>query len=138
MLRIRFATLAVALGAGFIGPASAQEIALGKEIYADRCAVCHGEAGAGDGPVGELFEVRPKNLTNLAAENNGAFPFSTVYQSIDGRRDITAHGNTQMPIWGEYFIADAIADPSINPKDAQMITQARILAVVYYLQTLQD
>ena len=71
----------LALGAS-VG--SAQETALGKGIYDDRCAVCHGSTGSGDGIVGELFATKPKNLTMLAADSGGAFPFSEVYQAIDG------------------------------------------------------
>jgi mono/diheme cytochrome c family protein len=31
-------------------------------IYARRCAGCHGETGAGDGPAGLRLEVRPRAL----------------------------------------------------------------------------
>lgn len=118
-------------------PAAAQDVAPGAEIFAERCAVCHGEGGKGDGLVGELFAQKPADLTLLAKNNNGAFPFSEVYQSIDGRKRIVAHGRSEMPIWGEYFMESAIADPRINEKDARMVTQGRILSVVYFLQSIQ-
>ena len=125
--------------AGFLisGTATAQETELGKEIYMDRCAVCHGETGLGDGMVGVLFDKKPKDLTQLAKIHNGAFPFSLVYQSIDGRREIESHGWSQMPIWGKYFMIEAIDDPGINEKNARYVTQGRILSVVYYLQSIQ-
>ncbi|MGC9368304.1 MAG: c-type cytochrome [Paracoccaceae bacterium] len=118
-------------------PALAQDAGPGAEIYAERCAVCHGEGGQGDGLVGELFAKKPSDLTLLAKNNNGAFPFSEVYQAIDGRREITGHGRSEMPIWGEFFMDSAISDPRINEKDARMLTQARILSVVYFLQSIQ-
>jgi len=122
----------------FGASAMAQESSVGQEIFIDRCAVCHGETGAGDGLVGELFDRKPKNLTLLEKENNGAFPFSEVYQSIDGRREIAGHGNSKMPVWGEYFMEDAITSRAIDPKDAKVVTQGRILAVVYFLQSIQQ
>jgi DMSO reductase family type II enzyme heme b subunit len=35
----------------------------GKEIYQLRCAVCHGESGAGDGPAAEFLYPRPRDFT---------------------------------------------------------------------------
>jgi len=40
------------------GSANAQDAFLGKSEFVQRCAVCHGEEGAGDGMVGELFATR--------------------------------------------------------------------------------
>lgn len=119
-------------------PASAQQTEVGKEIYLDRCSVCHGAEGGGDGVVGELLERRPKNLKLLAKDNGGVFPVDAVYQSIDGRSLIPGHGNPDMPIWGEYFMVQAIEDRAINPKDARAVSEGRILSVVYFLQSIQS
>lgn len=118
--------------------ANAQDAAIGQAIYQDRCSVCHGDGGAGDGLVAALFDKKPINLTQISKRNGGVFPFESVYQAIDGRREIRAHGFSRMPIWGEYFMQDAITDRAIDPKDAKSITQGRILAVVYYLQSIQS
>jgi mono/diheme cytochrome c family protein len=40
--------------------------AVGSELYRDRCAVCHGLAGAGDGPVAATLPVVPRDLTTAA------------------------------------------------------------------------
>ena len=127
---------------GFAGltalSASAQEIAMGRDTYQRRCAACHGEEGAGDGPVAMLFAQKPANLRKLAEQNNGAFPFSEVYQSIDGRREIAAHGRSDMPIWGDVFAVEALPMTVHPGVSADEIVQGRILALVYYLQTIQD
>lgn len=127
------AVTSLALG----GQATAQDLELGREIYNDRCAVCHGETGAGDGMVGELFAQKPGDLRMLAKENGGVYPIGEVYQSIDGRRDIAGHGRSEMPVWGTYFMVEAIEDPTINEKNSRMVTEGRILSVVYYLQSIQ-
>lgn len=134
----KVAMVATCLLVGLAGSAGAQETIFGKASYDRYCAVCHGENGVGDGMVAELFDQAPKNLRKLAAENNGAFPFSEVYQSINGRREIRAHGNSEMPIWGDIFIAEAMPKsihPGVEPEE---IVQGRILSVVYYLQSIQE
>ena len=125
------ATLASAVAA------QAQDASFGAKIYKDYCAVCHGESGAGDGMVGVLFTQPPADLRLLARNNNGEFPTQQVIDAIYGRRPIQAHGQTEMPIWGEYFMTQAIESPTIDPKDAAMITQGRVLSVVSYLESLQ-
>lgn len=139
MLRLKVtpaaAIAAFILGAGF---AAAQDAAIGAEIYQERCSVCHGETGAGDGIVAGPFDRKPRNLTHLAKENGGVFPFDAVYKAIDGRREIRAYGYSRMPIWGEYFMKEAISDPRLNPGNAREVTQGRILSVVCYLQMIQE
>lgn len=134
---VKAATMVTAATICF-GAANADPIEDGARIYSERCAVCHGSAGAGDGTVGELFAVKPRDLSRLAADNNKVFPFSEVYQSIDGRRQIAGHGASEMPVWGTYFMDSAIDDPTINDKNAKYITQGRILSLVYYLQSIQQ
>lgn len=135
---MRHAAAVVALVALGGSAAAQEEVELGREIYLDRCAICHGPEGAGDGIVGELFAKKPADLKLLSRNANGAFPFSMVYQAIDGRREIAGHGgDSPMPVWGEYFMQSAIDDPRIDPKVARAFTQGRILALTYYLQTIQ-
>lgn len=56
-------TIAVA-GVGFSTPALAADIEKGKAVYAQRCAMCHGEKGAGDGVAAAGFPEgqKPRNL----------------------------------------------------------------------------
>ena len=120
------------------GAVIAQEIDFGKASFDRNCAVCHGPDGAGDGPVAELFAQRPRNLKTLAKDNGGPFPFSETYQSINGRRDIAGHGSSEMPIWGDIFMADALPKTMHPGVSAEEIVQGRILSVVYYLETIQE
>jgi mono/diheme cytochrome c family protein len=50
--------------AASISPAQAADPARGKTLFAERCASCHGEKGAGDGPIaaGLPADQKPKNL----------------------------------------------------------------------------
>ena len=132
-------TVAYCIWIAIIGAsaATAQDASMGERIYMERCAVCHGETGSGDGIVGELFAQKPSDLKLLSKNNGGTFPFLETYRAIDGRADIPAHGRSGLPVWGRYFMQEAIDNPAINEKNARYITEGRILSLVFYLQTIQ-
>ena len=44
-------------------PPTPSVVAQGRELYRIYCAVCHGPAGAGDGPVGEYYRRGAPALT---------------------------------------------------------------------------
>lgn len=113
---------------GFSACASAQDIEIGKMEYQSSCAACHGVDAKGDGPVSKDLKTQPADLTVLAKNNDGAFPYDRVYQIIDGRNStITSHGTREMPVWGYRF----------GPPQAFKFKR-RILAVIDYLKTLQQ
>lgn len=127
--------LALTLGAG---SAVAQEMEIGMRDFMQRCAACHGPRAGGDGPVADLLTAKPKDLRHLARENDGIFPFVEVYQAIDGRREIRGHGTSAMPLWGNYFQAEAL-DRGLPPSlDVEQIVMGRVLSLVYYLQAIQE
>ncbi len=136
---------AILLGSAVATMAQAQTdviLRLGKAQFDQHCAVCHGLQGAGDGPLADLLTVPAENLATLAQRNGGRFPRLDVYQAIDGRRGIRAHGTDQMPIWGNRFNADAleaVLDKNI-PHDVNVeeIVHGRIMSLVHYIETLQN
>lgn len=101
-LRKIFAVTAV-LTASAAPALAAGEAEAAKAAYLRYCSACHGEGGKGDGVVSHLMTPRPTDLTALAKANNGAFPTAKIMQQIDGRLSIRAHGDPDMPVWGEIF-----------------------------------
>ncbi len=75
----------------------------GKEMYLKYCASCHGSQGRGDGPVSRDLKVKVPDLTLLRSKNKGTYPLDRVMSSIDGSRVVRAHGDRNMPVWGEVF-----------------------------------
>ncbi|EKV32300.1 cytochrome c family protein, putative [Caenispirillum salinarum AK4] len=114
--------------------------ALGKRVYGTHCAVCHGTDGTGTGPYAELLTTALPDLTRLSARNDGVFPHERIRQVIDGRADVGAHGSRDMPIWGEAFSRAAIDhyQDYYTRAQAEAFVNGRILAVMDYLQTLQQ
>lgn len=116
-------------GAGYTG--------YGFNLFQENCAVCHGQTGAGDGSIAELFAVAPRDLSTLAADNDGVFPFDAVAASIDGRQMVRGHGS-EMPVWGSALSAEAQAMILPNMETAEEVVNGRILAITYYLQSIQQ
>ena len=79
---------------------------MGKQLYASYCSACHGENGKGDGVVSQFMHPKPADLTQLAKRAGGKFQFYDVVRTIDGRETLRAHGDPDMPVWGEVFVAE--------------------------------
>jgi len=122
---------------GLASSAMAEDATVGQEEFRSHCAACHGLTGLGDGPIGQSLKTPAPNLAKLAERNGGKFPFHRLYQIIDGREEVGAHGSRDMPLWGDRYMKD------INPKTpdqaemARLLVEQRILSLVYYIGTLQ-
>ncbi|OHC66738.1 MAG: hypothetical protein A3H93_11030 [Rhodocyclales bacterium RIFCSPLOWO2_02_FULL_63_24] len=144
-MKIKFGKVAAALAAvmivGSVATAAAAADKLmdvGKFEYEGACAVCHGITGKGNGPFMGQLATRVPDLTVLAANNGGVFPFDRVYQVIDGRQELKAHGTREMPIWGRSFRMQSSAFfENYPPHDIESSARSRILALTEYVYRLQ-
>jgi mono/diheme cytochrome c family protein len=105
----------------------AEDTDVGKMEYQSSCAACHGIDAKGNGPVSKALKTQPTDLTVLAKNNNGVFPYDMVYKTIDGRNTVSSHGTREMPVWGYRF----------GPPQAYRFKK-RILAVIEYLKHIQE
>jgi len=113
------------------------KVDFGAREYTSSCAVCHGLNGKGDGPYKPFQTKSPSDLTTLAKANNGVFPYQRVYEVIDGRLAVGAHGPRDMPIWGTRYLAEAGGYYIDVPYDADAFVRTRIIALVDYVYRLQ-
>ena len=81
-------------------PLTSTSAASGKEMFDGYCAVCHGADGKGNGPAAPALKTPPANLTQLAAKESGKFPDDRVFGILSGKVEVTAHGSSEMPMWG--------------------------------------
>ena len=102
----------------------------GVELYMNHCAACHGADGEGGGPVAAVMQTTVPNLRTLAQRNGGTFPTDAVTAYIDGRRVKAAHGDRQMPIWGDVFRGP-------EQGTAKRTVRERIAALVEFLKGIQ-
>ena len=143
---MRHSMSATLLACLILGGASAHASPLFDDVvlsgaweYSEACAVCHGADGAGNGALAGALKQAPPDLTRLAEQNGGRFPFERVFRIIDGRTPVEGHGGTDMPVWGRTFNQDAAEDsgrPLFGP-DQQMVVAGRIYALARYLRAIQ-
>ena len=134
--------LAIALGLSLIASEAPAQSApdWGKAEYESNCASCHGLGGKGDGPLSESFRTKAADLTTLAKRNDGVFPAQRVYEIIDGRQEVAAHGPRAMPVWGRDYRSQV---PDVTLGDTQIyglkdaVTHNKLIALVDYLHRLQ-
>lgn len=131
----------VFLGSATLGvstiAAAANRVDIGKREYDANCANCHGLSGQGDGSFAQMLRLSMPDLTTLSRKNGGVFPISRVYNVIDGREEVKAHGTREMPIWGMELTLRAAPEHDDYGYESEAFVRARILAVIDYLYRLQ-
>lgn len=101
----------------------------GMQMYKTYCASCHGLDGKGQGPAAEALKAAPANLTALKRSNGGKFPSAKVGHILEGA-DVTAHGSSEMPVWGPIF-------RSLDQSNAAL-AKLRVANVIKYLESMQE
>jgi mono/diheme cytochrome c family protein len=100
----------------------------GIDLYKQYCAVCHGKDAKGGGPAAPALKKAPSDLTLIARRNNGTFPELKVTEVIEGLTTMTAHGTSEMPIWGTLLT---------GYQHDEMMGKMRVFALMKYIQQLQ-
>lgn len=138
MLRFAIGILAGALGVGGIagaepaGERAALEEHPGYPYYRQYCAACHGVLADGRGPVAPALRSRPSDLTSLSERYGTPLPRARLEEFVDGRHMVTAHGRSDMPVWGRRLLDEIPASPAKEPG-----RRAIIYLVMDYLIAIQ-
>jgi len=145
MTKRLFALVAILL-AGCAAGALAQDSVTGQYEYMNHCASCHGEGADGKGPLVTFFKQPVPDLTVLALNNDGVFPFLETLMIVDGRTGLRGHGGV-MPVWGDTFerkmpvLGDTFERKAVEAAGvygAETIARGRLLSLVEYLATVQQ
>ena len=104
----------------------------GRATYLRYCGACHGPAGKGDGIAGTFMNPKPGDLTQIATKNGGTFPTMRTLRYIDGTEEVRAHGDPDMPVWGEVFRDQAGWDNSHRNE-----VRGKLLVITDYIQSIQ-
>jgi mono/diheme cytochrome c family protein len=103
-------------------------IEAGRQQFIQRCVVCHGLEGKGDGVLRPHLKEQPADLSLLSKENGGTFPFWETYSNIDGREIVSTHGTSDMPVWGTDEQYEGVGG---------RLAMGQILEIVFFLESIQ-
>jgi mono/diheme cytochrome c family protein len=111
--------------------AKSAQVARGRTLYLDHCAVCHGRNGEGNGPMARLLSTPPANLRRLSERYGNPLPAGQIASFIDGRAEVAAHGPRDMPVWGS-----SAWEKEPRGNQPGQVTPA-VASLVAYLQSIQ-
>ncbi len=125
--------------AGLAGPATPEELETAREDFMTYCSGCHGEDARGRGPVAIELKTKPADLTAIAQRNGGTFDREQVYKKIEGLDMPASHGTSEMPVWGAWFVHQAVGEGVLieDARTAAKEATQRINNLVKYLESLQ-
>jgi len=105
-------------------------VPLGKVMFKQYCAACHGLDAKGHGPARAALKVPAADLTTLAKRHGGEFPSDLVTNILRFGPGVAAHGSSDMPTWGGIF--------QYMDNYNQAAVQKRIKNLIDYLISLQE
>ena len=112
---------------------AAQSDTPGRYLYLKYCSACHGSGGKGDGAASGFLRPKPTDLTRLAKNAGGDFPYVATMQVIEGTKTVRAHGDADMPVWGEVLHQDSAA-----PMDRRIDVQGKLMLITDYIRSIQE
>ena len=129
--RVARTLLPMVLLGGVITLAAASEVEEGERLYNIHCQACHGKSARGDGSMKDRLDTPPLDLTTIAHRNQGDFPRDKVYEIIDGRQEMPAHGSREMPVWGFTFQSSGL------DADQEAVVRGMVTDLTRYLEAIQ-
>jgi len=126
--------LVVAVALVSAAPVARASEAANKALYLKYCGSCHGADGKGNGVLSGVLQTKPADLTQIAKKNGGEFPTAEVAKFINGTKTMRAHGDPEMPVWGEVFQEQASSGSSSKKSQAH----AKIAFITAYIKSIQE
>jgi mono/diheme cytochrome c family protein len=105
----------------------------GRIVYLKYCGACHGPEARGDGIVSTFMTPRPVDLTKIAKNHEGKFPFMNTMRILDGTNSARAHGDPDMPVWGEIWKQGTIS--GVNERAE---VKGKLVLITEYLLSIQS
>ena len=102
----------------------------GAYLYRTFCATCHGEGGKGDGPVADIADRRPSDLTRLTRDHGGTYPRDHVLRVLENAEPLPGHQPPAMPNWHNVLKTTEGGD--------ERLIRKRLEALADHVATLQQ
>ncbi|HUE86100.1 MAG TPA: cytochrome c [Vicinamibacterales bacterium] len=124
-----FAGMAMSAGSSQARPPR-EDYNSGAYLYRTFCTTCHSDSGRGDGPVADIADRRPSDLTVLARNHGGTYPRDRVMRVLENIPPVAGHEPPAMPNWRNVLRR--------TERDDERVVQKRLEALVDYVSTLQQ
>lgn len=129
----------LALAAGTLGIVACTQapktVGVGRAAYMENCSSCHGAKARGDGPMAVFVTTGVPDLRQLSQRNGGVFPRTHVVEIVTRISDLH-EGVVAMPDFGA--LLEASPTVYTSPEGDRIQTDATILAIADYLESVQD
>jgi mono/diheme cytochrome c family protein len=106
-----------------------EQLELGKEVYDQNCASCHGDEGAGDGPAADALNPPPRSFVETGVEwTNGTSQlaiYNTLQQGIEGTSMASYSNLPDEEIWAlVHYVRQWIPDEAKKDVTQEQVTNA--------------
>ena len=128
--------LLIMVPVGAVLAQQADAVEAGRQQFDDKCAVCHGATGVGDGVLADGLRQRPADLTRISERNGGTFPASETFAKIWGRDNeiIRTHNLSEMPA---FYDAPVFGHDKEFEDSAGRLSPQQIRNIIAFLETIQ-
>jgi hypothetical protein len=123
-------------GAGYTADkADTRKIDIGKAEYEQKCIICHGILGKGDGAYSKMLNKPATDLTTLSKKNGGVFPFARVFETIEGTHELMRTEHGRCPFGAKEYRSSKYYDEYLHEEnvDRSYFARSRILALTEYI-----
>lgn len=103
------------------------DIQLGARLYAQHCASCHGDSGAGDGPAGEGLDPEPIAFTEAerADARSLAALYQVITQGVEGTSMVSYEHLSEADRWALAFYSGILSYDQATTAQGESLWQAQ-------------
>lgn len=106
---------------------NADMVTHGQKLYAQNCAMCHGNTGLGDGPAGQALNPKPRNLVEGPWKKGGGYIglYTVLTEGIPGS-SMAAYAHLK-PVdrWAMVQYIDSITKAKVQEDPAKVAEFAK-------------
>ena len=106
-----------------------EQLATGKEVYAQNCASCHGDQGKGEGPAAGALNPPPRNFVKADAQwTNGSSQlaiYNTLQNGIEGTSMASYSNLPEQELWAlVHYVRQWVPEEARQDVSQEQITDA--------------